>query len=134
MVAMFATSMVACSDDDDSTTTGGGSGSDVLAGTVWQLHNEEDPTYHMEIYYTVTFSSPTGCSYIVASGDAHRLTNMAGTYDFSNGRGTAYLKYQDRPEDQNEYRMTFMYDGGQTLTWHVNSRDIVLSKLETDNQ
>lgn len=57
---------------------------------------------------------------------------MAGTYDYKNGSGTAYVKYVSRPdgmpEDTNEYRFTFTVSG-TTLTLRVSGRDIVLSKV-----
>lgn len=127
MVAFFATAMLTGCDKDESSSSSG-SGSSELANTSWQLNSPDDELYHTDVVYHLVFGPTNQVTYTVIVGTDYNI--MSGTYEFSNGNGTAYMTYQDRPDDTNEYRFTFTYDGGDTIIWHVSARDITLTKLQ----
>lgn len=136
MFVAAATMMFAACDKDDSNGTGssnngggngGGSGSAELANTGWQANFEDDPVYHCLTVYVVSFDGTNHISF-ARYIDGLQVV-MAGTYDYANGNGTAYVKYVlGGPEgDDNEYRFTFTVSGN-TLNFNVSGRTISLEK------
>ena len=124
MVAFFATSMVSCSDDSDSSSSH--SGSRELANTVWSYDNPSDDTYYgQHVIFTVSFGATNQVTFHQQVNDAGNT--MTGTYDFANGRGTAYVKHT-QGTDQNEYHILFAVNGN-TMVWTVG-HDYTLTKVQ----
>ena len=124
MVAFFATSMISCSEDSDSSSSH--SGSRELANTVWRYDNPSDDNYYgAHVIFTVSFGATNQITFLQQVND---VTNtMTGTYDFANGRGTAYVK-KTQGEDQNEYHISFTVSGN-TMVWTVG-HDYTLTKVQ----
>ena len=97
MVAFFATSMISCSEESDSSSSHSGS-PELATNQITFLQQVNDAT-----------------------------NTMTGTYDFSSGSGTAYVK-KTEGEDQNEYRISFTVSGN-TMVWTVG-HDYTLSKVQ----
>lgn len=129
MVAFMAVAIVSCDKEESSSSSsnGGGSGSAELANTGWQASFDDDPVYHCLVVYVVSFNGTNQISF-ARYIDGLQVV-MTGTYDYSNGNGTAYLKYtMNGPEgDNNEYRHTFTVSGN-TLNFNLSSRTIALQK------
>ena len=95
-----------------------------LAGTKWQLVNEQDATYHgVKVVYTVTFGQNKEMTFTRNVNGTDFV--MKGTYTYKNGSGVGLL-YQEG--DSNEYRLTFKVSGN-TLTLNFSLRDIVMTKI-----
>lgn len=124
MVAFFATSMISCSEESDSSSSH--SGSPELANTVWRYDNPSDDTYYgQHVIFTVSFGATNQITFRQQVNDA--TNTMTGTYDFSSGSGTAYVK-KTEGEDQNEYRISFTVSGN-TMVWTVG-HDYTLTKVQ----
>ena len=129
-VAAVAMMFASCDKDDDNNNNGGGnsgSGSNELRGTSWMLDEPEDAVYHTHVVYTVTFDQADGVVFNRNVGGTD--VAMAGTYEYSGGNGTAFLKYTSG-EDQSEYRMRFSVSGN-TMDFQVSTRTITLTKVGT---
>ena len=95
-----------------------------LAGTKWQLANEQDATYHgVKVVYTVTFGQNKEMTFTRNVNGTDFV--MKGTYTYKDGSGVGLL-YQEG--DSNEYRLTFKVSGN-TLTLNFSLRDIVMTKI-----
>lgn len=95
-----------------------------LAGTKWQLVNEQDATYHgVKVVYTVTFGQNKEMIFTRNVNGTDFV--MKGTYTYKDGSGVGLL-YQEG--DSNEYRLTFKVSGN-TLTLKFSLRDIVMTKI-----
>ncbi len=95
-----------------------------LAGTKWQLVNEQDATYHgVKVVYTVTFGQNKEMTFTRNVNGTDFV--MKGTYTYKDGSGVGLL-YQEG--DSNEYRLTFKVSGN-TLTLNFSLRDIVMTKI-----
>lgn len=95
-----------------------------LAGTKWQLVNEQDATYHgVKVVYTVTFGQNKEMTFTRNVNGTDFV--MKGTYTYKDGSGVGLL-YQEG--DSNEYRLTFKVSGN-TLTLNFSLRDIVMTKV-----
>lgn len=95
-----------------------------LAGTKWQLVNEQDATYHgVKVVYTVTFGQNKEMTFSRNVNGTDFV--MKGTYTYKDGSGVGLL-YQEG--DSNEYRLTFKVSGN-TLTLNFSLRDIVMTKI-----
>jgi uncharacterized lipoprotein YehR (DUF1307 family) len=95
-----------------------------LAGTKWQLVNEQDATYHgVKVVYTVTFGQNKEMTFTRNVNGTDFV--MKGTYTYKDGSGVVLL-YQEG--DSNEYRLTFKVSGN-TLTLNFSLRDIVMTKI-----
>lgn len=96
---------------------------DELAGTKWQLVSPDDPTYHCDVIYTVTFS--TGMIMNFTRNVAGTNYSMEGSYTYKDGEGVGMLC---NPGETTEYRMTFKIDGNK-LVLHYQLRDVRLTKV-----
>lgn len=124
MVAFFATSMISCSEESDSSSSH--SGSPELANTVWRYDNPSDSYYYgAHVTLTVSFGATNQITFRQQVNDA--TNTMTGTYDFSSGSGTAYVK-KTEGEDQNEYRISFTVSSN-TMVWKLN-QDYTLTKIQ----
>ena len=128
-VAAAAMMFASCDkDDDNGSGSGSGSGSRELANTVWQ--GDQVGNYYT-INHTVTFGATNQVTYEIIADGADQGTVMAGTYDYSGGNGTMYVKYVSRPdgmsEDNSEFYIRFAVSGN-TMTLHQTSNDITLTK------
>ena len=95
-----------------------------LAGTKWQLVNEQDATYHgVKVVYTVTFGQNKEMTFTRNVNGTDFV--MKGTYTYKDGSGVGLL-YQEG--ESNEYRLTFKVSGN-TLTLNFSLRDIVMTKI-----
>ena len=95
-----------------------------LAGTKWQLVNEQDATYHgVKVVYTVTFGQNKEMTFTRNVNGTDFV--MKGIYTYKDGSGVGLL-YQEG--DSNEYRLTFKVSGN-TLTLNFSLRDIVMTKI-----
>ena len=95
-----------------------------LAGTKWQLVNEQDATYHgVKVVYTVTFGQNKEMTFTRNVNGTDFV--MKGTYTYKDGSGVGLL-YQEG--DSNEYRLTFKVSGN-TLTLNFSLRDLVMTKI-----
>lgn len=95
-----------------------------LAGTKWQLVNEQDATYYgVKVVYTVTFGQNKEMTFTRNVNGTDFV--MKGTYTYKDGSGVGLL-YQEG--DSNEYRLTFKVSGN-TLTLNFSLRDIVMTKI-----
>ena len=95
-----------------------------LAGTKWQLVNEQDATYHgVKVVYTVTFGQNKEMTFTRNVNGTDFV--MKGTYTYKDGSGVGLL-YQEG--DSNEYRLTFKVSGN-TLTFNFSLREIVMTKV-----
>ena len=95
-----------------------------LAGTKWQLVNEQDATYHgVKVVYTVTFGQNKEMTFTRNVNGTDFV--MKGTYTYKDGSGVGLL-YQEG--DSNEYRLTFRVSGN-TLPWNFSLRDSVMTKI-----
>lgn len=95
-----------------------------LAGTKWQLVNEQDATYHgVKVVYTVTFGQNKEMTFTRNVNGTDFV--MKGTYTYKDGSGVGLL-YQEG--DSNEYRLTFKVSGN-TLSLNFSLRDIVMTKI-----
>lgn len=95
-----------------------------LAGTKWQLVNEQDATYHgVKVVYTVTFGQNKEMTFTRNVNGTDFV--MKGTYTYKDGSGVGLL-YQEG--DSNEYRLTFKVSGN-TLTLNFSLREIVMTKV-----
>ncbi len=125
MMFVAAAAMMFASCEEDNNNGNGNGGSDELRGTSWVLDEPDDATYHMHVVYSVVFDQADGIVFNrnVGGNDVA----MTGTYEYSNGNGTAYLKYTSG-EDQSEYRMKFSVSGN-TMDFQVSLRTITLTKV-----
>ena len=96
---------------------------DELAGTKWQLVSPNDPTYHCDVTYTVTFS--TGMIMNFTRNVAGTNYAMEGSYTYKDGEGVGMLC---NTGETTEYRMTFKIDGDK-LVLHYQLRDVTLTKV-----
>ncbi|MBR5352535.1 MAG: hypothetical protein IK126_02395 [Bacteroidales bacterium] len=95
-----------------------------LAGTKWQLVNEQDATYYgVKVIYTVTFGQNKEMTFTRNVNGTDFV--MKGTYTYKDGSGVGLL-YQEG--DSNEYRLTFKVSGN-TLTLNFSLREIVMTKI-----
>lgn len=95
-----------------------------LAGTKWQLVNEQDATYYgVKVVYTVTFGQNKEMTFTRNVNGTDFV--MKGTYTYKDGSGVGLL-YQEG--DSNEYRLTFKVSGN-TLTLNFSLREIVMTKV-----
>lgn len=95
-----------------------------LAGTKWQLVNEQDATYYgVKVIYTVTFGQNKEMTFTRNVNGTDFV--MKGTYTYKDGSGVGLL-YQEG--DSNEYRLTFKVSGN-TLTLNFSLREIVMTKV-----
>lgn len=129
-VAAVAMMFAACDKDDDN-GSGSHSGSAELANTVWTGSAVNTVSgYEFTTNYTFTFGSTNQVSIEMETSGAR--TVMAGTYDYSGGKGTAYVKYTYRPDDvvdENEYRIKFNINGN-TMVAHISTKDVTLTKVQ----
>ena len=121
-ITLFASD--ADDDDDDGMDT-----DDELDGTAWLLVNENDPTYHTSVTYSVSFNSQV-VSFVRIIGQESTTMSGSYTYNATDKTGVAMLKYTSG-NDQNKYRFTFSI-ADDKLTWHIQNRDVVLSKVDVD--
>ena len=104
-----------------------GSGSNELAGTSWKLDNQSDEVYYgAHVVYLVTIGKTNEFTFTrTVDGLEYKMT---GTYNYSDGKGTAYL-YNTFGDDQNtEYRLTFSVSG-KTMNLNYSLRTVVLTKI-----
>lgn len=104
-----------------------GSGSSELAGTSWKLDNQSDEVYYgAHVVYLVTIGKTNEFTFTrTVDGLEYKMT---GTYNYSDGKGTAYL-YNTFGDDQNtEYRLTFSVSG-KTMNLNYSLRTVVLTKI-----
>lgn len=95
-----------------------------LAGTKWQLVNEQDATYYgVKVVYTVTFGQNKEMTFTRNVNGTDFV--MKGTYTYKDGSGVGLL-YQEG--DSNEYRLTFKVNGN-TLSLNFSLREIVMTKV-----
>lgn len=95
-----------------------------LAGTKWQLVNEQDATYYgVKVIYTVTFGQNKEMTFTRNVNGTDFV--MKGTYTYKDGSGVGLL-YQEG--DSNEYRLTFKVNGN-TLSLNFSLREIVMTKV-----
>lgn len=96
-----------------------------LAGTKWQLVNEQDATYYgVKVIYTVTFGQNNEMTF-TRNVDGTDFV-MKGTYTYKDGEGVGLLCNEG---DTTEYRLTFKVNGN-TLTLNFSLRDIVMTKVQ----
>jgi hypothetical protein len=96
-----------------------------LAGTKWQLVNEQDATYYgVKVIYTVTFGQNNEMTF-TRNVDGTDFV-MKGTYTYKDGEGVGLLCNEG---DTTEYRLTFKVNGN-TLSLNFSLRDIVMTKVQ----
>lgn len=96
-----------------------------LAGTKWQLVNEQDATYYgVKVIYTVTFGQNNEMTF-TRNVDGTDFV-MKGTYTYKDGEGVGLLCNEG---DTTEYRLTFKVNGN-TLTLNFSLRNIVMTKVQ----
>lgn len=103
------------------------SNSSELANTSWKLDNQSDEVYYgAHVVYLVTIGKTNEFSFTrTVDGIEYK---MAGTYNFTDDKGTAYL-YNTFGDDQNtEYRLTFTVSGN-TMNLNYSLRTVTLTKI-----
>jgi hypothetical protein len=109
------------------------SGEGSLNGTTWRLDNPHDEHYALtggdiRVIYTLTFGDGKTVTYtwepMWEEEDYYDKFVMTGTYTYANGSGVAMIHFEGEDTD---YRITFTVSG-DTLTWHINARDLILHK------
>lgn len=126
-VAIMAMTLTASCDFLSEILAEEGSGSSELAGTSWKLDNQSDEVYYgAHVVYLVTIGKTNEFTFTrTVDGLEYKMT---GTYNYSDGKGTAYL-YNTFGDDQNtEYRLTFSVSG-KTMNLNYSLRTVVLTKL-----
>ncbi len=126
-VAIMAMTLTASCDFLSEILTEEGSGSSELAGTSWKLDNQSDEVYYgAHVVYLVTIGKTNEFTFTrTVDGLEYKMT---GTYNYSDGKGTAYL-YNTFGDDQNtEYRLTFSVSG-KTMNLNYSLRTVVLTKI-----
>ena len=126
-VAIMAMTLTASCDFLSEILAEEGSGSSELAGTSWKLDNQSDEVYYgAHVVYLVTIGKTNEFTFTrTVDGLEYKMT---GTYDYSDGKGTAYL-YNTFGDDQNtEYRLTFSVSG-KTMNLNYSLRTVVLTKI-----
>ena len=126
-VAIMAMTMTASCDFLSEILAEEGSGSSELAGTSWKLDNQSDEVYYgAHVVYLVTIGKTNEFTFTrTVDGLEYKMT---GTYNYSDGKGTAYL-YNTFGDDQNtEYRLTFSVSG-KTMNLNYSLRTVVLTKI-----
>ena len=96
---------------------------DELAGTKWQLNSPNDPSFHTDVVYTVTFSTGMKMNFTRNVGGTNYV--MEGTYTYKDGEGVGMLCSTG---ETTEYRLTFKIDGNK-LVLHYHLHDITLTKV-----
>lgn len=123
MAAFMTLAMVSCESDNGET----GSGSKELANTQWQYDNPNDEAvYGLHVLYTLTFGATNQVTF--EQNIEGSTATMAGTYEYSNGKGKCYVKHTEG-DDQNEYWLTFTVSN-DVLTLKVSGRDIEMNKIK----
>ncbi len=126
-VAIMAMTLTASCDFLSEILAEEGSGSSELAGTSWKLDNQSDEVYYgAHVVYLVTIGKTNEFTFTrTVDGLEYKMT---GTYNYSDGKGTAYL-YNTFGDDQNtEYRLTFSVSG-KTMNLNYSLRTVVLTKI-----
>lgn len=126
-VAIMAMALTASCDFLSEILAEEGSGSSELAGTSWKLDNQSDEVYYgAHVVYLVTIGKTNEFTFTrTVDGLEYKMT---GTYNYSDGKGTAYL-YNTFGDDQNtEYRLTFSVSG-KTMNLNYSLRTVVLTKI-----
>jgi len=117
-VAMSTMFLVGCKKDTSSS----------VSNTTWSLYVPNDPAYVFlaDVTYTLDFGkSDVTFTRKIDYGDSVTTVTMVGTYTYNSGSGIAMIHEEG---DTTDYRITFTVKDN-TLVWHFNLRDIVLTKV-----
>ena len=126
-VAIMAMTLTASCDILSEILAEEGTGSSELAGTSWKLDNQSDEVYYgAHVVYLVTIGKTNEFTFLrTVDGIEYKMT---GTYNYSDGKGTAYVHNTFGDDQSTEYRMTFSVSG-KTMNLNYSLRTVVLTKI-----